>query len=97
MLCASTRLLGAAAICFDVRLDDGYGSGRLPMRKCVDEDGRFVAVLQGVGQVEAANAEVDDAHLRGQIAIHEAAHDLNAKCVVAQKNVADAGDEDRWL
>ncbi len=49
-----------------VWLDDGYGSGRLPVGKRVDKDRRFVAVLQGIGQVEAANSKINNARLRGQ-------------------------------
>ncbi len=64
MLCGSTGRV-AAAISPGVRLNYGYSSRWVAMGEGVDEDGGFVAILQGIGQVEAANPEVDDAGLGG--------------------------------
>jgi hypothetical protein len=81
----------------DIGLDDGDGTGRLAVGECIDEDGGFVAILQGVGEVEAANAEIDDARFRGQVAGCKAAGDFDAESIVAEEDVADAGDEDGGL
>ncbi len=96
MLCASTRLFGGALISF-VSGSTMETVRALSVRERVDEDGGFVAVLQGIREVEAANAKIDYACFRGQTAACEAADDLDAESVVAEEDVADAGDEDCWL
>jgi len=82
---------------FRIGFYDGDGAGRLPMRKSINEDGGFVAVLQGIGEVETANPEVDNADRLGEGALHQATDNFDAKSVVAEEDVSDAGDEDFLL
>jgi hypothetical protein len=43
--------------------------------------------------VHAADPVVDGAHAGGKVVLGEAAHNLRAERVVAEEEVADAGDE----
>src|SRR6185369_5219682 len=82
---------------FRIGFYDGDGAGRLPMRKSINEDGGFVAVLQGIGEVETANPEVDNADRLGEGALHQAADNFDTKSVIAEEDVSDSGDEDFLL
>ena len=61
----------------------------------VDQDDGLVAVQERVSQVEPSDAEVDDTRPFGQVDGCQAPGDLDAEGVVAQEDVADAGDQDR--
>ena len=67
------------------------------MRTSIHEDCGFVAVLQGVGEIEAANAEVGYAHGLRQLQAGHAANYFHTESVVAEEDVADAGNEDGWF
>src|SRR5438270_607197 len=77
-----------------VRLDDEESARLGPAGDGVDEDHHPALLEQRVGEVEAADAEVDDAHPVGLGPAQESLDDLDAEGVVAEEDVADAGDED---
>src|ERR1700722_19647417 len=83
----SIRRIAAAQI----RFDDVQRTRSLALRTSVHQDGRFVAVLQRIGQVETSNAKIGYAYALRQVNISQAADNLDAKRVVAEKDVADAG------
>src|SRR5580700_1052282 len=59
----------------------------------IDEDGGFVSVLQGVCEIEAANAEISDTNFRGKAARGKATEDFDAESVITEENVSNTGDE----
>jgi hypothetical protein len=61
----------------------------------VDQHGRFVAVEQRVGQIDAANAKIDELDAIGQRSLRPKPRHLDAESVIAVEDVADPGDEDR--
>ena len=77
----------------DLRLDDGDRARRFAHRHGVDQHERVVAVEQLVGEVHAADAEVGHPHAVGQRPRRQAVGHLDAEAVVAEEDVADAGDE----
>ena len=62
----------------------------------VDDDENLVAVEHLVGEVHAADADVDDVHRRRQRAGvgEQASRHLGAEAVVGEEDVADPGDQD---
>src|SRR5262249_2950645 len=80
-----------------VQLQDVQRAGPAAARRRVHQDHGLVAVEQGVGQVQAADAEVDHAHLGRRPPPRQPPDDLDAEGVVAQADVADAGDQDARL
>ena len=81
----------------EVGLDHGNCSGLLAVRPRVDEDGEAVAILKRVSEIEAANSEVDHAYAVRRRANEQAACDFHSEAVIAEEDIADAGDENRWL
>jgi hypothetical protein len=53
----------------------------------------LVWVKQGVRQVEPANAKIDDADRCGERVLRQATGDLNSECIVTEKDIADAGNQ----
>ena len=93
MPCVSSTAAAPSRRPGNVRLEDVQRAGRAAARRRVHQHDRLVAVEEGVGQVEAADAEIDHAHLRrGSGRRGQALDDLDAEGVVAQEDVADAGD-----
>ncbi len=75
-------------------LNDVECSWSAAPRGRIDQDDRLGGVEQGIGQVEAPDAEIDDAHPFGQLDPRQAAGNLDAERIVAQEDVTDAGDQD---
>ena len=73
--------------------EDGERARGLAARQRVDEDEPVPGVEQLVCEVDPADAEVASGDAVGQLAVREPADDLAAEAVVAQEDVADAGDE----
>ena len=69
------------------------GAGLAAAGNGIDQDHQLPGVHQRIGEVVAADAEIDDAHVRRHGAGGRALDDFDAKGVVAEKNVADARDE----
>ena len=67
------------------------------MRAGIYQDRGFVTILQGIGQVEPANAKVGHAHVRRQLPGGQAANDFHAERVIPEEDVADASDQDGGL
>ena len=82
---------------FQIRFDDVERARSFAVRTGVHQNGGFVAVLQRVSQVEAANAKIGHAHALRQLPVGQAANHFDAKRVIAEKDVADAGDQDGRL
>src|SRR5215217_343591 len=81
-------------IVFDLRLDDVDGAWLPTTRGGVDEDDQVVIFVQGVREVHPADAEVHDLDTLRQLAFRESSYHLDPEAVVAEEDVADAGDED---
>src|SRR5919107_1091264 len=82
------------SIFFDLRLDEVDGAGLPTTRGGVDEDDQVVIFVQGVREVHPADAEVHDLDTLRQLAFGESSYHLDPEAVVAEEDVADAGDED---
>src|SRR6185437_468485 len=82
---------------FQIGLDDVERARCLAMRTRIHQNDGFVAVLQGVGKIEAADAEVGYSHARGKVKASYTAGDFDAKGVVAQKDVTDARHQNGGL
>ena len=52
-----------------------------------------MGVEQRIGKIKASDTELNNPHSFRQLATREATGNLDAKCVVAQENVADSGNE----
>jgi hypothetical protein len=57
------------------------------------QDYRLVWVKKGVGQVEPADAKILDADCLGERVLRQATGDLNSECIVTEKDIADAGNQ----
>src|SRR4029077_19104300 len=77
-----------------IGLHDVDGAGGLTAAVRVHQDDVIRVVGQGVGQVDPADAVVRNPDAIGQLAAAQPLRHLDAEGVVAQKDVADAGDED---
>ena len=75
----------------EIGLDEIERAGRATARNGVDEDG-VALVHERVGEIVAANAEVVNLDAVGDAVAQEFARDFAAEGVVAEENVADAGD-----
>src|SRR5205814_7817834 len=73
--------------------EDGQRAGRRPARRRVHQDQQVAPVEEVVGQVYAADADVDDLHAGRQRAPGELPDHLDAEPVVAEEDVAHAGDQ----
>jgi hypothetical protein len=76
-----------------VRLDQVERAGPAAARRRVDHDDGLVSVEQGVGEVEPPDAKIRHPNLRGQFAFQKPPDNLDAEGVVAQEDIADAGDQ----
>src|SRR3954468_8765292 len=79
------------------RLDDVDGAGLRAARSRIDEDRRLPLLEERVGQIHAANPEVDRADAVGKAPLRKPPQDLDAESVVAEEEITDAGDEDCHL
>ena len=77
-----------------VGLDHVQRAGLAALAADVDEHQRVVALHHLVGEIEPADAEVEDRDSLGQLALSEALGDVAAEAVVGHPGVADPGDED---
>src|SRR5215475_10076302 len=76
-----------------VRLDNIERACRAASRSRVHENGNFIAVHQGASQIKASDAEVNHSRLVRRYAFGQPSRNLAAEGVIAQEDVADAGDE----
>src|SRR6478672_2669372 len=85
---------GRLLVGWSLRLDDRNGTGLLAALHGVHQHGRAIAVEQGVGEIDSANAEVHDFHFRRKPPPRKSLRHLDAETVVTLEYVADTGDED---
>src|ERR1700719_684386 len=78
-------------------LKDVERARRLAVRTSVHQNGGLVTLIEGIGEVEPADAEIGDAHAVRQVASRQATHDFDAKGVIAEEDIADAGDQYLWF
>ena len=83
--------------CVQVGLDHVQGPGCFAMRKRVHQDGGFVAVLSAYARSKPRMPKSTTRTLARRARGSEAVRDLDAEGVVAQKDVADAGDQNAGL
>ena len=74
-----------------VGLDHVQRARHAALRSGVHQDRQLVGLEQGIGQVEAANAEIHDPHSLGPGLDRQPPRRFDAKCIVAEEDVADAG------
>ncbi len=67
------------------------------MRTGIHQDGGFVAILQRIGEIKAPDAEVGHSHVLGKLETSHAAHDFDAKRIVAKKDVPNPRDQNAGL
>jgi hypothetical protein len=77
-----------------VGFNDVKRSGCFAARDCVYEDGPIAGFEKGVGEIDAADAEIDDFYARREWVGGEQPGDVDAKGIIAEEDVADAGDKD---
>jgi hypothetical protein len=75
-------------------LDDRDRAGRLTVGRRVHQDQQLASVEKFVGEVDTPNADVGELYAGRHRSIGKVLGHLDAETVVAQKYVADAGDED---
>src|SRR5574341_433268 len=78
---------------FQVRLDNVKRARFSAALRHVNEDRHVVTVHQRVSQIEAADAIIHTPRFTGQFTSHQSLRHLDAEAVVAEKDVADAGDQ----
>src|SRR5262249_11791946 len=76
-----------------IRFDNVERSRLATARHRIDENGGVVSVLQRVGEVEAANAEVAHGDISDRGTLTETSRDAHAEAIVAEEDVADARDQ----
>src|SRR5215207_367185 len=81
------------SIVLDLRLYEVDVARLLTSRGGIHEDGEFVIVLQGVGEIHPPNTKVLYLNALRQLAPGEPLHHLDPETIIAQKYVADAGNE----
>ena len=74
--------------------EDAQRARSLAVCQCVDQHQRLVTVQKLICEMYAADPVVDDLHPVGQLLGREPLRNLDAEPVVAQEDVADAGDHD---
>src|SRR5262245_28342839 len=77
---------------FELRRESIERARQAAMPHSVNEDHGFVTFEQSIGQIDATDAEIDHAHVFAPRSLREALGDLDAESVVAQKDIADAGN-----
>ena len=80
----------------EVGLDDVERPRPPAPRRGVDQNRQIVAVEERVREIKPANAKVDGADAVRPGAEFQPTGDLASEGVITQKDVADAGDQDRW-
>ena len=77
----------------EFRLDQ-INAARLPAaRTCIDQNHQFIRIEQRVRQIDAGNSEILDHHFRRQRSPCEPPRHFRPEAIVAQKNIADARDQ----
>jgi len=76
------------------RLDQINRTGRLTLRRRINEDSDIGAIHHRVSEIVTPNPEVDHANSLGQRSAHESGGDFAAKRIITEENISDAGDED---
>ena len=88
-------LFGATKI-VQVGLDHVESACRIAARAGIDQDGRVVSIEQSVGEVVATDAEVSHSNVGRPLAADKTARYFHSESVIAQKNIADSGDQNAW-
>ena len=73
------------------------GAGLIADGDGIDQNHQLPGVHQRIGEVVAADAEIDDTHVWRHGAGGKAMDDFDTEGVIAEKDVADTGDEDEPL
>src|SRR5262249_33679943 len=60
----------------------------------IHQNGRVVPLGESIGQIVAADAEINDSHLPRQTALRQFVDDFDPESVVTEKYIADTGYED---
>ena len=90
----AVRIAGLGSIAGRLGFDRVERPGSAAAPRGIDQNRRVVLPSrQLVGEMHAANAEIDDVDAVGRRFAGKAPGDLDAEPVVAQKDVADAGHE----
>src|SRR5579859_1246273 len=84
---------GAVSLRRPLRLNDVHGTGGAAARRGVDENRPVKAIRQVVSQVHAADSVVGDGNSLRELALGQPPGDLDTEAVVAEEDVAHAGDQ----
>src|SRR5262249_16936755 len=76
-----------------VRFDQIKRACRFTQRHRGDDDSGVAVVLQRIGEVDPADPEVPNADVVRKRALAHARRDLDAEGIIAEKDVADTGNE----
>src|ERR1700691_6508974 len=79
-----------------IGLDHIQASGLSSARASIHKNRHVGAIKQRVRQVETSDPEIHSLHTLRQLAGAQSPHHFDAKSVVTEKNISNAGDENRW-